>query len=112
MWIGLDRAGNSPLHWACRGGHTEAVQLLLTKNPAINATNKLGDSPLHSAAWAGCLPIVKLLVETPGIQFNSQNKAGETPAQLAKSDEVASLLVQVTGRGLTGHWNEEEEDDD
>ena len=48
---GLDKAGNSPLHWACRGGHNEAVKLLLQYHPVINAQNKLGDTPLHCAAW-------------------------------------------------------------
>ena len=84
----------------------------MAKKPAINATNKLGDSPLHSAAWAGNLPIVKLLLGIPEIELSIKNKAGETPALLAKSDEVASILLQATGRGVTGNWAADDEDDD
>ncbi|KAI8815352.1 SH3 domain-containing protein [Cladochytrium replicatum] len=34
---GLDKAGNTALHWACRGGHAKVVELLLTKKPTVNA---------------------------------------------------------------------------
>jgi ankyrin repeat protein len=74
--IGLDKAGNTPLHWACRGGHLEAVQLLLSKIPAVNAANKIGDTPLHCAAWAGNLPVTQLLAQCQGIQINLKNKNG------------------------------------
>ncbi|KAI9356255.1 SH3 domain-containing protein [Zopfochytrium polystomum] len=33
----LDKAGNTPLHWAARGGHSEIVSMILAKNPAVNA---------------------------------------------------------------------------
>lgn len=48
---GLDKAGNSPLHWACRGGHAETIVLLLSKKPVLNSQNKMGDTPLHLASW-------------------------------------------------------------
>ncbi|CAB0031292.1 unnamed protein product [Trichogramma brassicae] len=62
---GLDSAGNTPLYWAARAGHEDCVQLLLElANPAVNAQNKMGDTPLHVAASRGhtnvgednCLP--------------------------------------------------------
>jgi ankyrin repeat protein len=108
---GLDRAGNSPLHWACRGGHVDTVKLLLSKKPAINAQNKLGDTPLHSAAWAGNAASVQLLLECSEIQPLLKNKNGETPLDLAKTDEVASLLMKATGRANVQGWTEDDDDD-
>jgi ankyrin repeat protein len=32
---GLDKAGNTSLHWACRNGQLEAAKLIMTKNPVI-----------------------------------------------------------------------------
>ena len=108
---GLDRAGNSPLHWACRGGHGDIVKLLLSRNPAVNAQNKLGDTPLHSAAWAGNAVCVQLLLEYPEIQTQLKNKNGETPLDLAKTDDVASLLMKATGRAHVQGWAEDDDDD-
>ena len=34
---GLDKAKNSPLSWACRGGHLDIVQMLLAKKAAVNS---------------------------------------------------------------------------
>ncbi len=85
---GLDKSGSTPLHWAAHGGHTECVvSLLAVQNIQVNVQvciideltfyiilhfcciyfdigqNKLGDSPLHSAAWKDHEDIVKLLLE-------------------------------------------------
>lgn len=39
--------------------------------------NKLGDTPLHSAAWKGHADIVKILLERGILQFNALIKAFE-----------------------------------
>ncbi|KAJ3269159.1 hypothetical protein HDU76_011315, partial [Blyttiomyces sp. JEL0837] len=108
----LDKAGNTPLHWACRGGHAEIVQMILTKSPAVNAQNKLGDTPLHLAAWGGNVKTVSLLLEAPGIQTGLKNKDGATPQSLAKGDDVAALLMQFTGSGYSNNLGGDEDEDD
>eukprot|EP01130_Rhizamoeba_saxonica_P001452 TRINITY_DN1130_c0_g1_i2.p1 TRINITY_DN1130_c0_g1~~TRINITY_DN1130_c0_g1_i2.p1 ORF type:complete len:143 (-),score=31.94 TRINITY_DN1130_c0_g1_i2:32-460(-) len=46
-----DDFGNTPLHYACAGGHPGAVEILLgAPNVDINITNFQGDTPLHRAA--------------------------------------------------------------
>lgn len=35
--VGLDRAGNTPLHWAARSGHLPVVQRLLAEKPIVDA---------------------------------------------------------------------------
>ncbi|KAJ3212154.1 Osteoclast-stimulating factor 1 [Dinochytrium kinnereticum] len=109
--IALDKAGNTPLHWASRGGHADVAKLLLDRKPAINSQNKLGDTPLHLAAWAGSLPVVTLLLSQDGIQTTLKNKDGSTPRDLAKSDDVAALLIQFQSTGAEYAGYEEEEDD-
>ena len=107
----MDKAGNTPLHWAARGGHVDVFKLLLEKNPALNATNKLGDTPLHSAAWAGSLPIVQLLLSCSDIKAGITNKGGDTPLNLAKNDQVAAVLLQFTGQGGGKDLLDDGEDD-
>ena len=58
-----DSSGNTPLHWACRGGHVECARALLGNHLTnIDAKNMLGETPLHGAAWKGHDDIVEMLV--------------------------------------------------
>ena len=113
IWYsGLDKAGNTPLHWACRGAHVDVVALLLQKSPAINVANKLGDTPLHSAAWAGSAPIIQLLLSIPGIDTQVKNKDGQTALSLAKTDEAAALLMRRAGYGNNLQADDDENEED
>ncbi|KAJ3030009.1 Osteoclast-stimulating factor 1 [Rhizophlyctis rosea] len=108
----LDKAANTPLHWACRGGHAEVVKAILDsgKPVSINAQNKLGDAPVHGGAWGGHAPIIRLLLTRSDINLTLRNKDGKTPLDLAKTDEVASLLMGALNTGAGGL--EEDSDDD
>jgi len=57
----LDELGNSPLHWAVRGGYYDIVKILLEAgaNPNILSTN--GFSPKWSAMDWGLVEITELL---------------------------------------------------
>ena len=96
--LGLDKAGNTPLHWAARSKHVDAVDILLAKSPLINAQNKMGDTPIHSACWGGSLDVVKLMVGVSGIKLDMRNKNKELPLDLAKNDDIAAFLIQYSGR--------------
>lgn len=54
--------GYTALHWAARGGNTEAVALLLRYKADPNATAGADWTPLHLAAQRGDLEICKALV--------------------------------------------------
>ena len=93
----MDKAGNTPLHWAARSKHAQVVQILLEKAPLINAQNKMGDTPLHFACWGGAIEVVKLIAVVPGIKLDLRNKNNERPIDLAKNDEIAAFLNQYMG---------------
>ena len=58
------QSGSTALHWAARCGHAECVALLLA-DPAVHmdVQNKLGDTPLHGAAWKNARDVVEMLLE-------------------------------------------------
>ena len=111
----LDQAGNSPVHWACRGGHWECLKILLQviainkANAVLNVQNKMGDSPLHLACWGGHPECVKLLLES-GADPLLKNKAGDTARDLCKDDESASLIIKSLS-SESGHLAGSSEED-
>ncbi|HEX5273091.1 MAG TPA: ankyrin repeat domain-containing protein [Gemmataceae bacterium] len=51
------------LHWAARGGHTEAAKIFLEAGAPVDARTARGETPLVWAAEAGSPDTVKLLIE-------------------------------------------------
>eukprot|EP01135_Chromosphaera_perkinsii_P004048 Nk52_evm61s266 gene=Nk52_evmTU61s266 len=117
---GLDRAGATPLHWACSGGHTECVEALLAvPQVRVDVPNHLGDTPLHCAAWRGHTDCIRLLLSNTSARqcVRKKNGDGQTPLQLAsRSVESAALLQQaegsVGGAGQLADYGGEDEDSD
>ncbi|KAJ3116136.1 Map microtubule affinity-regulating kinase [Phlyctochytrium bullatum] len=61
---------------------------------------------------AGSLPVVTALLQQEGIQTNLKNKDNSTARDLAKTDDVAALLIQYQSNGAEYAGYEEDEDDD
>ena len=86
------------LHQACGRGKVSIVKLLLDRGCTINAVNKCGNTPLHSA-FRFCVDtecVVELL--NRGADANIKDKDGNTPLLIASSfysykDSVAELLA-------------------
>eukprot|EP01114_Cavostelium_apophysatum_P019654 TRINITY_DN6398_c0_g2_i1.p2 TRINITY_DN6398_c0_g2~~TRINITY_DN6398_c0_g2_i1.p2 ORF type:complete len:465 (-),score=135.25 TRINITY_DN6398_c0_g2_i1:2613-4007(-) len=60
-----DDQGNTPMHWACVGGHVEAVKLLLENITAggIEMKSRDGFTPMHSVAQEDHRKVLELLIE-------------------------------------------------
>ncbi|KAJ1530063.1 Osteoclast-stimulating factor 1 [Nowakowskiella sp. JEL0078] len=100
----LDKAGNTPLHWASRGGHFEIVKLLLSQpssRASLNSQNKLGDTPLHLAAWGGSLAVSEILLNA-NVDTSRKNNDGKRAKDVARNDDVAALLLQNDGASKDG----------
>lgn len=54
-----DDHGFSPLHWACREGRSNVVDMLIMRGARINVMNRGDDTPLHLAASHGHRDIVQ-----------------------------------------------------
>lgn len=59
----------SPLHYACKLGNIEIIQLLLGNGADINLINNSGKSPIYYACKHGNIELIKYLIEH-GANFN------------------------------------------
>ncbi|PIK50471.1 putative ankyrin repeat and SOCS box protein 13 [Apostichopus japonicus] len=83
----------TPLHAACFKGNVASALQLVLAGANVNAT-KLHESPLHLAAAAGSLLLVKILIEF-GANLNQRDNRGRRPIDLVISDtEMYKLLKQ------------------
>jgi ankyrin repeat protein len=53
--------GDTPLHYAARGGHLEVARIVLERNVKVNSRNGHGSTPLLLASERGTPNIVQLL---------------------------------------------------
>jgi ankyrin repeat protein len=58
----VDAEGTTLLHWACKYGYEDIVQLLIARKADLNRKDKKGRVPLHIAASGGYSKIVELLI--------------------------------------------------
>jgi 7,8-dihydropterin-6-yl-methyl-4-(beta-D-ribofuranosyl)aminobenzene 5'-phosphate synthase len=103
------------IHDVAEKGDLNKVKALLEKDPRlINEKNDFGGTPLHVAAQAGQLEVVKFLFEK-GADLNSKDMYGMTPlhagVESEKSDVLGFLVARgaaINGKNLWGmtplHW--------
>uniref|UniRef100_A0A4W4FMU6 Scaffold protein ILK n=1 Tax=Electrophorus electricus TaxID=8005 RepID=A0A4W4FMU6_ELEEL len=123
-----DDHGFSPLHWACREGRSNVVDMLIMRGARINVMNRGDDTPLHLAASHGHRDILgkvqrgfshtqtleaaslKFWLEceqadlvSNGAQVSICNKYGEMPLDKAKPHLRDHLkeLAEKLGQSLT-----------
>lgn len=100
-----DKAGNTGLHWACRGGHEDIIVRLLDleKQIEVDIENRLGDTPLHLAALKGSKIAIELLRQTQRVNVLKPNAEGKTAYEIASDVEAKSALKS---------WIKEQSNDD
>jgi ankyrin repeat protein len=99
-----DRSGQTPLHWAARGGHADAARLLLERRASVEARSRDGSTPLHLAAEVDSAAVVSLLLRH-GADALAQSKSRRTPLHVAAErgscSAVATLLDQAPKEALS-----------
>jgi ankyrin repeat protein len=80
---------------AASWGWVSKVRQRLAENPGLVRVESRRGGPLHEAAWAGSLAIVKLLVEA-GADPGRRNGAGKTALDLARERTKQAGCGQVT----------------
>ena len=96
-----DGEGQTPLHLAVDGGHTEAVDVLCRSfGVDLDATNTAGQRALHLAAKRNAAPLVKTLVRA-GASLTVTSPDGRTPlhvAALSSATDVVRALLQFDAK--------------
>jgi len=77
-------------------GQVEAVRLLLKENASYRVINKIGNTPLHIAAYTGDVECAKVLLEAKASTFLLQeNKLGFSPVNYSvKHPKVARTFYK------------------
>ncbi|CAC5423324.1 unnamed protein product [Mytilus coruscus] len=102
-----DYQGRSPLYFACKGGHTHIVKLLLELNADVTKCNKRGHSPLILACKGGYTNIVKLLLGKRA-NVNKQSMDGRTALHFAckrGSLLIVKILLENQANISQGGWS-------
>ncbi|KAF4543405.1 uncharacterized protein LTHEOB_104 [Lasiodiplodia theobromae] len=97
--IRLSYKYRTPLHFACREGWKEAVELLVEKNANIEALDEEGCSPLMVAVKLGNLECAELLSQK-GAQITTRDKCGYTTLHWAAGQNHFAILSYLLEEGI------------
>ena len=84
------------LHHACRQGHMEIIESLLTysKLDPLSIDDD-GNTLVHLAAMGGSKTVVKMLVTKYGCPVNSKNNTGQSPLHLACTSSHTQVITTL-----------------
>ena len=94
-----DFLGCTPLAWAARNGHEEAVKILLEReevNPV--KPDNYGRTPLYRAASNGHEEVVKILLEREEVNPDNPDNRGQTPLSSASWNGHEGVVKILLGR--------------
>ncbi len=91
--------GTSILHLAVQCAEVPVIEFVLsnvTSSPDspidLNGRDRDGNTPLHLAATLGRTPVVRMLLDQPGINDSITNYNGQTPLDLARTPDIFQHL--------------------
>jgi ankyrin repeat protein/serine/threonine protein kinase len=91
-----DAGGGFPLHFLA--GRPELAHLLLDKGAAANVKNYVGSTPLHLAARAGALDVVRRLLEA-GVPIDGKTHGGYSALHYAAAGTSAEVVAFLLDKG-------------
>lgn len=94
----VDVNKDTPLHLACRQGHTRLCNLLIECRAKVFVKNGTGESLLHAAAESGVPKIGSILIDH-GIDVNSKSLTGNTPLHLASEKHKVQFIELLLEKG-------------
>jgi ankyrin repeat protein len=91
--------GTSILHLAIQCAELPVIEFVLSNATSgadspidINGRDRDGNTPLHLAATLGRTPVVRMLLDQPGINDSITNYNGQTPLDLARTPDIFQQL--------------------
>ena len=99
--VNAEDDGKTALHIACSReyGSEELIRLLIDHGADVEAQDKFGDTPLHTAIPWSSPEIIKMLVEHGGASLEVRNAVGYTPLMLAADKGRLAVLRMLVGWG-------------
>jgi ankyrin repeat protein len=102
-----DSEGNTPLHYAARGGHVDIAAALLEYGADVDALNKKNETPMHEVVGRDHKAMVELLL-VMGADPTLKDSKGQTALDLliekkkmkGAEDEFPLLRAQFEQRGV------------
>jgi ankyrin repeat protein len=95
--LGAPRGGDEEVTEAGdRNDPIDVMKALIGKGADVNAANDAGMTPLHYAAQRGSDRIVEFLA-SQGARFDTKNKQGRTPSELARGKTAALMSKLASG---------------
>lgn len=106
-----DCSGHTPFHWACLGGYTKIVEVMIEKGAPLNeqSKNDHGPRPIHWACSQGHIVIVDILLQH-NIPIDAPDNKQCTPLIIAAQFGKADLCSYLIGKGANIHAVDEEGD--
>lgn len=93
-----DKDGRTPLHWACRGVHLEAVKFLVDKGADVNAEDSNKVVPLHSLAVRNSAAAIAILVDNDA-DVDFKDYGGKTALHYAAMSNATDAVVILVKAG-------------
>ena len=92
-----DEFGDTALIKACRRGHADVAEYLLTCGANVDARNEDGYTALMLACYWEQLAVIELLL-AHGADVTAESRNGRTCFDTARTPRVRALLAAATGR--------------